>query len=491
MNADGGRSPSGYAPRNREEEYMRRAPGRRPIPQQVPRRQQHQPSRQGYDMEGHYNDRYARPKQRSPTHHLDLASGHQQQNRYNEGDMLQPPSSQEQYFDRPSSAPPESDRRVRPQGARPPPPPIDLHATSGKQQQQQQQWSNGVGPPPTHMDPSPIIQSREEWDADQQVYANIAQTATVDGGGGDDVLDSYYGAPSPRKVTPTRSEDDSTQPYEPPNRQKLHQNIVYPTARTQHQQVQPPPLPYPPDKPQLRGHPPMVRAGVAGPRAMAPPPINTQVHFPNGRNQYSVPPPLNTSSSVPVNLYSSSAPLHSPLDNRPPSAPPPIPVPKPFTLASLEEARTFARHQPDNLGFQMDYAFALTKASRLFGKSGSQAAISKFATWNAEGHKVLKNLIAQHPSPQTSFLMATCLAEGLLNFPEDYDKAYSAFQSAAKAGHVEAMYRIAMCAELGIGTKRDAQRAFQFYRKAATAGSTGGCFKLGVWNSIFFTLLTF
>ena len=133
----------------------------------------------------------------------------------------------------------------------------------------------------------------------------------------------------------------------------------------------------------------------------------------------------------------------------------------------------------------MDYAVALTKASRLFGKSGSQAAISKFATWNAEGHKVLKSLIAQHPSPQTSFLTASCHAEGLLNFPEDYDKAYSNFQSAAKAGHVEAMYRIAMCAELGIGTKRDPQRAFQFYRKAATAGSTGGCFKLGERNEAF------
>ncbi|CAH7687358.1 hypothetical protein PPACK8108_LOCUS22136 [Phakopsora pachyrhizi] len=63
---------------------------------------------------------------------------------------------------------------------------------------------------------------------------------------------------------------------------------------------------------------------------------------------------------------------------------------------------------------------------------------------------------------------------------QDYDRAFPLFVLAAKHGHVEAMYRAGQCCEHGWGTRRERDKALQFYRKAAIAQYPLAMFRLGL-----------
>lgn len=52
---------------------------------------------------------------------------------------------------------------------------------------------------------------------------------------------------------------------------------------------------------------------------------------------------------------------------------------------------------------------------------------------------------------------------------QDYERAFPLFVLAAKHGHVEAMFRAGQCCEYGWGTRKERDKALQFYRKAAIA----------------------
>jgi len=67
-----------------------------------------------------------------------------------------------------------------------------------------------------------------------------------------------------------------------------------------------------------------------------------------------------------------------------------------------------------------------------------------------------------------------------MGLPVDHEKAFNLYFSAAKAGHTGSCYRTAMSCEVGIGTRRDAQKAMQFYRKAASLGDVSAMYKLGI-----------
>lgn len=47
---------------------------------------------------------------------------------------------------------------------------------------------------------------------------------------------------------------------------------------------------------------------------------------------------------------------------------------------------------------------------------------------------------------------------------QDYDRAFPLFVLAAKHGHVEAMFRAGQCCEHGWGTRKERDKALQFYR---------------------------
>ncbi|KAI9224877.1 hypothetical protein BC828DRAFT_372287 [Blastocladiella britannica] len=84
------------------------------------------------------------------------------------------------------------------------------------------------------------------------------------------------------------------------------------------------------------------------------------------------------------------------------------------------------------------------------------------------------------PCPDAMVYLAECHGNGMLGLPLDHDKAFSLYLQASKTGHATATYRVAVCYEVGAGTKRDASRAVQFFKKAASLGDAAALYRLGL-----------
>ncbi|KAI9003705.1 hypothetical protein BC832DRAFT_532239 [Gaertneriomyces semiglobifer] len=82
--------------------------------------------------------------------------------------------------------------------------------------------------------------------------------------------------------------------------------------------------------------------------------------------------------------------------------------------------------------------------------------------------------------PDAQFFLAECYGNGSLQLTIDHDRAFNLYVQASKQGHPAATYRTAVCYEVGAGTKRDANRALTYYRKAAALGDTAAMYKLGM-----------
>ncbi|KAI8454880.1 hypothetical protein BY996DRAFT_1988393 [Phakopsora pachyrhizi] len=107
--------------------------------------------------------------------------------------------------------------------------------------------------------------------------------------------------------------------------------------------------------------------------------------------------------------------------------------------------------------------------------------------------------LANRGHVQSQYLLADCYTKAICTQPgsdlsalnvegmaytkaskQDYDRAFPLFVLAAKHGHVEAMYRAGQCCEHGWGTRRERDKALQFYRKAAIAQYPLAMFRLGL-----------
>lgn len=89
-----------------------------------------------------------------------------------------------------------------------------------------------------------------------------------------------------------------------------------------------------------------------------------------------------------------------------------------------------------------------------------------------EAMKWLKRL-ATHgicPYPDAQFLLAELYGKGEHGLKVNHGKAFALYFAASKQGHPASTYRVAVCYEMGAGTKKDAARAIQFYRKSAAGG---------------------
>ncbi|KAK0543197.1 Chitin synthase 4 [Tilletia horrida] len=84
--------------------------------------------------------------------------------------------------------------------------------------------------------------------------------------------------------------------------------------------------------------------------------------------------------------------------------------------------------------------------------------------------------IADRGHADAQYFLGDCYANGI-GTPKgkhDFDRAYPLFVLAAKHGHPDAAYRAGTCYEKGWGCRKDAGKALQFYRKAASPGDAGG-----------------
>jgi len=96
-----------------------------------------------------------------------------------------------------------------------------------------------------------------------------------------------------------------------------------------------------------------------------------------------------------------------------------------------------------------------------------------------EARHILQRL-SDRSYPFAQYYLADGYASGLFSKGnEDYDRAFPLFIAASKHGHAEAGYRAALCYEFGWGTRKDVQKAIQFYRQSASKNHPGAASRLG------------
>ncbi|ORZ38952.1 hypothetical protein BCR44DRAFT_1492742 [Catenaria anguillulae PL171] len=101
--------------------------------------------------------------------------------------------------------------------------------------------------------------------------------------------------------------------------------------------------------------------------------------------------------------------------------------------------------------------------------------VKRLATHGPGG---LNGLAKTPPFADAMVYLAECHGNALLGLALDHDKAFSLYLQASKLGHPGATYRVAVCYEIGAGTKRDTHRAVQFFKKAASLGDPAALYKL-------------
>lgn len=154
----------------------------------------------------------------------------------------------------------------------------------------------------------------------------------------------------------------------------------------------------------------------------------------------------------------------------------------PFTRQYIEEYRQRIKDDPDpEAHFQ--YAKYLIEAARKVGADvKDQRAVKKYRdSLITDSLKVIRRLATQGQAyDEAQFFLANCHGTGMLGLQVDHERAYHLYLQAAKQNHAAACYRVAVCNEIGAGTRKEPQRAAAFYRKAASLGDTAAMYKLGV-----------
>jgi len=172
----------------------------------------------------------------------------------------------------------------------------------------------------------------------------------------------------------------------------------------------------------------------------------------------------------------------------PTSAPPQKdmgPFAKPVTRQELEELQLAVKKKPDQAAQlllaqkMVEAATVLVDEAHLDAK-GKAKAREKYVM---DAYKIVKKL-ASSGYADAQFYLADCYGQGQLGLEVDNKEAYNLYHSAAKSGHAQSAYRVAVCCEIGNeeggGTKRDPFKAVQWYKRAASLGDTPAMYKMGM-----------
>lgn len=161
--------------------------------------------------------------------------------------------------------------------------------------------------------------------------------------------------------------------------------------------------------------------------------------------------------------------------------------PTPVTHEELQQLQQKARGNPSDHKTQLLLAKKLVEAatvlvgdnSRLDPKTKAKAK----EKYIMDAYKIVKKLVSAGDA-DAQFYLADCYGEGQLGLEVDPKEAFSLYQSAAKQGHAQSAYRVAVCCEIGQeeggGTKRDPFKAVQWYKRAAALGDTPAMYKMGM-----------
>lgn len=169
-------------------------------------------------------------------------------------------------------------------------------------------------------------------------------------------------------------------------------------------------------------------------------------------------------------------------------------VEKPVTVGELESLRQRAKLAPNSVVAQLEFAKKLGEAALIltskYADPQTPAAAGKVVdakaerknrdVWNLQASKIVKKIVSTSPNQDALFYLASNYGSGGLGLDMDYAKAYDLYGRAAKMNHAESVYRLAVCSEIGAGTKPDPVRALQLYRKAAQLGEISAMYKVAM-----------
>lgn len=197
------------------------------------------------------------------------------------------------------------------------------------------------------------------------------------------------------------------------------------------------------------------------------------------------------SKPAPVRQYSApeTAPASAPAPASQPVLVPRGPAQAPVTIDELQRIQQQARSNPADQKTHLLLAKKLVEASTVLVGDNSRLDPKTKAKakekYIMDAHKIIKKLVTGGYS-EAQFFLADCYGEGLLGLEADPKEAFSLYHSAAKQGHAQSAYRVAVCCEIGQeeggGTKRDPFKAVQWYKRAASLGDTPAMYKMGMIN---------
>ena len=254
-----------------------------------------------------------------------------------------------------------------------------------------------------------------------------------------------------------------------------------------------PPSSFPIRPDALPAHPAPVRTGPTSPPPSFPmqPDALPSHPAPIRAGLMSSPSPNQPPKPVPVRNYNSNnSPLQSFSPVQPPSSSRPAEdrkLPTPVTQDELERLRQAVKMNQSDQKTQMILAKKLVEAAADLDDATprlDQRTIQRTREkYYMESHKIIKRLVSTGYA-DAMFFLGDCYSQPRLGLEKDSKEAFTLYQSAAKAGHAQAAFRVAVCCELGMeedgGTKRDLGKAVQWYKRAAQLGDTPAMYKIGV-----------
>lgn len=157
----------------------------------------------------------------------------------------------------------------------------------------------------------------------------------------------------------------------------------------------------------------------------------------------------------------------------------------PVTHQELEQLRQATARKPDDMATQLTLAKKLVEAASVLvdERADPRTKSKSREKYNADAYKIVKKL-SGNGYAEANFYLADAYSRGSLGLEADTREAFKLYQTAAKIGHAQAAYRVAVCCEIGQeeggGTSRDAVKAMQWYKRAATLGDTPAMYKMGI-----------
>lgn len=154
----------------------------------------------------------------------------------------------------------------------------------------------------------------------------------------------------------------------------------------------------------------------------------------------------------------------------------------PYTKDYIDQYRQRIKADPDPEAHFLYAKYLIDAAKKIGADAKDQRAVKKYRDMLiTESLKVVRRLATQGDAfAEAQFFLANCYGTGMLGLQVDHERAYHLYLQAAKQNQAAACYRVAVCNEIGAGTRREPPRAAAFYRKAASLGDTPAMYKLGM-----------